>query len=104
MQEATQSHQEMLNRIIGQLQLDYDAYYSSCYPTECTYFEQKTLYVLVVEFLGALGGLMQLALGLGSLLLWPAVMLCCRWESGDRAWDPKHVYLPTAPPHSVGYP
>ena len=94
----------MVDTLQSKLQLDYSAYRISCYPYECTYTEQKTLYVLVVEFLGALGGLLQLALGLGSLILWPVVMLCCQWKSGDRAWDPQQedAGLPTADPLPKG--
>lgn len=97
--------QGMINKLLGSLQLSYAAYRTSCYPYECTYTEQKTMYVLVVEFLGALGGLIQLALGLGTLILWPVVMFCCRWESGDRAWDPTHedtVPLSTVHPQPKG--
>ena len=56
------------------------------------------MYVLAVEFLGALGGLIQLALGLGTLILWPVITCCCRWESGDRAWDPRQHDALHAPP------
>ena len=86
--------QDMINTVEGNLGLNYDAYHTSCYPYECTYSVPKTLYVQAVEFLGALGGLIQIAVGLGSVLLWPAVLCCCHWESGDRAWDPRQERNP----------
>ena len=96
----------MITTLLSTLQLNYSAYHSSCYPYECTYSVHKTTYVLVVEFLGVLGGLIQIALGLGSLILWPAVMMCCRWKSGDIAWDPEQENivegLPTAHPPPKG--
>lgn len=81
--------EDMVNTLLTNLQVEYDAYHYNCYPNECTLNLQKTMYVLIVEFLGALGGLIQIILGLGSLVLWPMIMCCCHWKSGDRAWDPE---------------